>query len=69
MVGDALGLQPLLPRAEGGVEADTLITMGAHEISDVVVSPLPTDSACTGIVSMEKQSPSDNTSCWSSMHT
>jgi hypothetical protein len=52
-----------------GVEADMLITMGAHQIGGMVVGAGPNDSACTGIVSMEKQSPEDNTSCMGSMHT
>jgi hypothetical protein len=40
----------------GRVEADMLITMGAHQIGSMVVSACPDDSACTGIINMEKQS-------------
>jgi hypothetical protein len=52
----------LLLRVVGGVEADMLITMGAHQIGSMVVDACPNDGDYTGIVSMEKQSPSDNTS-------
>jgi hypothetical protein len=37
-VADAPDLSPLLPRAVSGVEADMLITMGAHYIGGMVVS-------------------------------
>jgi hypothetical protein len=59
----------LLPRAVGGVEADMLITMGEYQICGTVVGTCPDDRACTGIASMEKQSPGDSTSCsGDSMH-
>jgi hypothetical protein len=59
----------LLPRAVGGVEADMLITMGECQICGTVVGTCPDDRACTGIASMEKQSPGDSTSCpGDSMH-
>jgi hypothetical protein len=56
-------------REVGQVEADMLIAIGPHYIGDMVVSAWPDDRACTGIVSMEEQNPSDITSCLSSMHT
>jgi hypothetical protein len=34
----ASDFHPLLPRAVGGVEADMVITIGAHQIGGMVVS-------------------------------
>jgi hypothetical protein len=53
-VADAPDLYPLLLRAVSGVEADMVISMGALQVGGMVVSILPDDRACTGIVSMEK---------------
>jgi hypothetical protein len=59
----------LLLRAVGRVEADMLITMGAHQRDGMAVGACPNYSACIGTVSTEKQSPGDSTSCPGTMHT
>jgi hypothetical protein len=52
----------------GGVEVDMLITMGEQGIADMIVGSIPDDSACTGVVSREKQGPGDTISCPGSMY-